>query len=391
MTGGKAKMLDFAEDEKTVQLRKQIRGLIAESIPVDYLGAFTDDPNDHEIAKDFCRLLGENRLFALTWPIEWGGGAAGPWEQTALREEMWAFHEPRGAQYMGLNWIGPVIMRYGTRDQQERFLPPIARGEVDWCQGFSEPGAGSDLPSLRTRATKVDGGWRIDGQKVWTSYAGMASWCVLLARTGTQESRKDGISVFLIEMDQPGIEVRPIPAMIGPHHINEVYFDGAFVKEENLLGELNDGWTIINEVLAFERIGIARYARCERLLAEAPAALGELWHELPDSIVQRWATALMNSRRVKLMAYSVVAAQERGKLDPADASAYRIAGTLLDQEVAEVLMDVVGAWGLGTTDHRMTYIRAVEDHWRYAQAATVSSGTVEMNRIALGRRMVAKK
>ena len=384
-------MLDFAESEKTGQLRRQLRGLIAESIPEDYLGAFTDDPNDHQIAKDFCRLLGENRLFALTWPVEWGGNAAGPWEQTALREEMWAFHEPRGPQYMGLNWIGPVIMRYGSRDQQERFLPPIARGEVDWCQGFSEPEAGSDLPALRTRATKIDGGWRIDGQKVWTSYAGMASWCFLLARTGTQESRKDGISVFLIEMDQPGIEVRPIPAMLGPHHINEVYFDGAVVKEENLLGELNQGWKIINEVLAFERIGIARYARCERLLAEAPAAMGHLWDELPDSLVQRWATALMKSRQTKLMAYSVVAAQEQGKLDPADASAYRIAGTLLDQEIAEVLMDIVGAWGLGTTDHEMTFMRAVEDHWRYAQAATVSSGTVEMNRIALGRRMVGNK
>jgi alkylation response protein AidB-like acyl-CoA dehydrogenase len=384
-------MLDFAESEKTVQLRKQLRELIAESIPKDYLGSFTDDPRDHQIAKDFCRLLGENRLFALTWPTEWGGGAAGPWEQTALREEMWAFHEPRGPQYMGLNWIGPVIMRYGTRDQQERFLPPIARGEVDWCQGFSEPEAGSDLPALRTRATKVEGGWQIDGQKVWTSYAGMASWCFLLARTGTQESRKNGISVFLIEMDQPGIEVRPIPAMLGPHHLNEVYFEGAFAKEENRLGEVNEGWKIINEVLALERIGIARYARCERLLAEAPGAMGDLWHEMPDALRQRWATALVKSRQVKYMAYSVVAAQERGKLDPADASAYRIAGTLLDQEVAEVLMDIIGAWGLGTTDHDLTFMRAVEDHWRYAQAATVSSGTVEMNRIALGRRMVGKK
>jgi alkylation response protein AidB-like acyl-CoA dehydrogenase len=144
-------------------------------------------------------------------------------------------------------------------------------------------------------------------------------------------------------------------------------------------------------VLALERIGIARYARCERLLAQAPQALGDLWHQLPDSLVQRWATALVKSRQVKFMAYSVVAAQEQGKLDPADASAYRIAGTLLDQDVAEVLMDIVGAWGLGTTDHEMTFVRAVEDLWRYAQAATVSSGTVEMNRIALGRQMVGKR
>lgn len=384
-------MLDYADDDKTALLRGRLRALIADNIPESYLGAFTDDPNDLKIAQDFCRTLGDQRLLSLTWPEEWGGNNASGWEQTALREEMWAHHEPRGAQYMGLNWIGPVIMRHGTQEQQERFLPPLGRGEVLWCQGFSEPEAGSDLPGLRTRATKVDGGWHIDGQKVWTSYAGMASWCFLLARTGSPGDRKNGITVFLIEMDQPGIEVRAIPAMLGPHHINEVYFDGAFVPEENVLGTLGGGWNIVTDVLAFERIGIARYARCERLLGEAPEALGERWKELPDSIVQNWATALVRSRTTRLMAYGVVTAQESGRVDPADAAAYRIAATLLDQDVAEVLMDITNGWGLGTSDESRVYERAVEDHWRYAQAATVASGTLEMQRIALAKGMVSAK
>jgi len=384
-------MLDYAEADEVQVLRHRLRDLVDEHIPKSYLGAFTDDPNDLEIAQRFSRTLGEQRLFALTWPEAFGGGGATSWEQTALREEMWAAHEPRGAQYMGLNWIGPVLMRHGTEDQQQRHLPPIAAGDVLWCQGFSEPEAGSDLPGLRTKAVREEGGWRIHGQKVWTSYAEMARWCFLLARTGTPESRKDGITVFLIDMEQAEIEVRPIPSMLGRHHINEVYFTGAWVPDRDVLGGINEGWNIVTDVLAFERIGIARYARCDKLLSEAPEALGDAWADLPEGLHQRWAKALVHSRTVRLLAYKVVAAQEQGKLDPADAAAYRIAVTLLDQEVAEVLMDIVGGWGLGTGDEERIFERAVEDHWRYAQASTVASGTLEMQRLALANRLVGKR
>ena len=118
---------------------------------------------------------------------EFGGGDASVWEQTVVREEMWAHHEPRGAQYMGVNWVGPIIMRHGTEEQQRTHLPPIARGEVIWCQGFSEPEAGSDLASLRTAARRDGDGWLVSGQKIWTSYATMAQWCFLLARTSKGE------------------------------------------------------------------------------------------------------------------------------------------------------------------------------------------------------------
>ena len=122
------------------------------NVPEHFLGAFTDNPADLETAQAFCRLLAERNLLCLAWPEEFGGGAASVWEQTVVREEMWAHHEPRGAQYMGVNWVGPIIMRHGTAEQQRKHLPPIARGEVIWCQGFSEPEAGSDLASLRTTA-----------------------------------------------------------------------------------------------------------------------------------------------------------------------------------------------------------------------------------------------
>ena len=142
--------------------------------------------------RQFCRPLAERNLLCLAWPEEFGGGGASVWEQTVVREEMWAHHEPRGAQYMGVNWVGPIIMRHGTDEQQRKHLPPIARGEVIWCQGFSEPEAGSDLASLRTTARRDGDGWLVSGQKIWTSYATMAQWCFLLARTSKRREEATG-------------------------------------------------------------------------------------------------------------------------------------------------------------------------------------------------------
>lgn len=380
-------MLDYREPIEVTRLRTKLRALVSERIPREFLGAFTDDPRDLETTQNFCRYLGDQKLLAMAWPPEFGGQGATVWEQTAFREEMWAAHEPRGAQYMGINWVGPIIMRHGTADQRKRHLPPISAGEMIWCQGFSEPEAGSDLPAVRTRATRADGGWRINGQKVWTSYARMAGWCFLLARTGQSGGRKEGLTVFLTRMDQPGVRVRPIDSMLGAHHLNEVYFDDAWVPDEDVFGEVGDGWQIITEVIAFERIGIARYARCERLLRQAPAVLGDRWQDLPAALRARWAVAFMHARRARLLAYKVIEAQVRGGLDPATAAAYRIAVTTLDQEAGEVLMEVIGGWSVGTSDTARIFERAVEDHWRYAQASTVASGTVEMQKQLLARSM----
>jgi alkylation response protein AidB-like acyl-CoA dehydrogenase len=146
--------MDFDMGAQVAALRQELRHLIDEHVPADFLGAFTADPADLEVAQRFCRLLAERGLLCLAWPEEWGGRGASPWQQTAVREEMWAHHEPRGAQYMGVNWVGPTIMRHGTPEQQRQHLPAISRGEVIWCQGFSEPNAGSDLASLQTAARR---------------------------------------------------------------------------------------------------------------------------------------------------------------------------------------------------------------------------------------------
>ncbi|MEB3049218.1 acyl-CoA dehydrogenase family protein [Mycolicibacter sp. MYC123] len=380
--------MDFEMGARADELRGQLRELIAAELPSEFPGAFTDDPADLAAAQRFCRTLAERELLCLSWPSEFGGADASVWEQTVVREEMWAHHEPRGAQYMGVNWVGPIIMRHGTSEQQRRHLPPIAAGEVIWCQGFSEPEAGSDLASLRTFARRDGDGWLINGQKIWTSYATMAQWCFLLARTtrvgeGGAQRKQQGLTIFLVPMDNPAITVRPIRTMMGPHHLNEVFFDDLRVTDADVLGEVDAGWSIVADVMAFERVGIARYARCERLLAAAPQALGKRWDTLPAELVARWMRMLTHCRRARLMAYRVVALQAGGQVSPGDAAAYRIAVTRLDQESAEVLAEIAAE-----ADDQ--WFRAeVDDHWRYSQAATVSSGSIEMQRILLSRALLA--
>jgi alkylation response protein AidB-like acyl-CoA dehydrogenase len=383
------RQVDFEMSQEATALRQDLRDLVKKHVPEDFLGAFTNSPDDLEVAQAFCRLLAKRGLLCMSWPEEFGGRGSSAWEQTVVREEMWAHHEPRGAQYMGVNWVGPILMRHGTLEQQRRHLPPIASGEVIWCQGFSEPEAGSDLASLRTSATRDGDGWRINGQKIWTSYATMAQWCFLLARTSRGEKKQRGLTIFLVPMSDPAITVRPIGCLMGPHHLNEVFFDDLRVTEADVLGTVDDGWSIVGDVLAFERVGIARYARCERLLQLAPEALGDRWANLPAELRGRWVRMLTHCRRARLLAYRLVALQSAGQVKPTDSAAYRIAVTKLDQDSAEVLMEIAAA--AGTEPEAELFRLEVEDHWRYSQASTVSSGSIEMQRILLSRTLLAAR
>ncbi|MWA03609.1 acyl-CoA dehydrogenase [Actinomadura sp. LD22] len=374
--------MDFELGERADDVRSQLREMLRAGVPDDFLGAFTDDPADLELTMRFCAELAEAGLLCIGWPAEYGGGDGTVWDQTVVREEMWAWHEPRGPQYMGVNWVGPAIMRHGTPEQKARHLPPIAAGSVIWCQGFSEPEAGSDLASLRTTATRDADGWLVSGQKVWTSYAAMASWCVLAAVTAPSEPTSRRLTLFLVPMDRPGIEVRPIASMLGPHHLNEVFIDELRVTDADVLGTPGDGWRIMRDALAYERVGIARYARCEALLERVREFLRDGWDDLPESVRTRWVRALIEIRVAKLLAYVAVGGEDG--VDDAAASAARIVTTTLDQTVAELLFEALGSAALDTGTDAALH-GAVEDHWRYAQAATVASGTIEIQRVITAR------
>jgi alkylation response protein AidB-like acyl-CoA dehydrogenase len=176
--------------------------------------------------------------------------------------------------------------------------------------------------------------------------------------------------------------------MMGPHHLNEVFFDDLRVTEADVLGTVDQGWSIVQDVMSFERVGIARYARCERLLSAAPVVLGDRWDDLPTELRARWVRMLTHCRRARLLAYRVVELQSSGRIAPGDAAGYRIAVTKLDQDSAEVLMDIAAE--VSHEDPRAEwFLGEVEDHWRYSQASTVSSGSIEMQRILLSRALLA--
>src|SRR5215211_4702117 len=235
---------DFAPEEET--FRSELRAFLDDELPTWWKTVFVDDARAMPFTREFCRKLAERGWLTLSWPKEHGGADGSVWQQAVVREEMWAAGEPRGPQYMNLNYIGPLIMRFGTPEQQARHLPRMAAGDVLWCQGFSEPEAGSDLASLKTRADDHGDHYVVNGQKIWSSYADApADYGLLLARTDREAPKHAGISVFLLDMTTAGITIRPIATMAGPHEFNEVHFADVVVPHVNLLGEPNRGWDVI--------------------------------------------------------------------------------------------------------------------------------------------------
>ncbi len=274
--------LDWSEQE--VAFRHALRASIAANIDDGWDLERRDmaEPHDVECVKAFCAALGDDGFLTPHWPTEFGGRQAGAWEQLIISEETWRMGEPRGGQYMNTNWIGPALMAYGTPDQQARFLPAITTGAVNWAQGFSEPGAGSDLAALQCRAVRDGDAYIVNGQKIWTSYAHVADWCFLLVRTDPESPKREGITILLVAMDTPGVEVREIPNPFGRHLIHEIYFTDVVVPVANRLGDENQGWGIVRNVLANERVGIARHAHSELVLDATTADAARLGIDIDD-------------------------------------------------------------------------------------------------------------
>jgi hypothetical protein len=199
--------------------------------------------------------------------------------QAVLQEEYWAHNEPRGPQYMNVNWLGPAIIHFGTEEQKRFFLPKLAAGKMQWAQGFSEPEAGSDLAALRCSAVPDGDDFVVNGQKIWISYGDIADYCFLLCRTDPASSRKEGLSVLLVDLSLPGVERRPISSTLGYHRINELFFDDVYVSRSALLGPQNDGWRVATTALAFERSGSARYARAARTMGLIERRHGHAWDD----------------------------------------------------------------------------------------------------------------
>jgi len=329
--------MDFDWDDEQRAFRATVRAFLEANLPADWeqLAHGPGSKGQTDFSRQFCARLAEAGLLVPHWPAQWGGRDADPWTLFILSEEMWMAGEPRGGQYMNVNWIGPTLMRYGSSEQQQRYIPPMGRGESLWCQGFSEPEAGSDLAALRTRAERDADHYRINGQKIWTSYAGMADTCFLLARTAPG---KGGISIFLVPMDTPGITVRQIPSIIGEGDIHEVFFDEVTVGPDALLGAEGQAWEIIRHVLSLERVGIPRFAMASRMLRRAVDGLVAAGR-FGDGAIGQAARAHAACESARLYSYRIIDQRRHGMAVGPEASAARFATVNAERLVSEFIVE----------------------------------------------------
>jgi alkylation response protein AidB-like acyl-CoA dehydrogenase len=373
--------MEFGWNEDEVRYRDRVRKLLDESLPSDWNEIAVHGPGSRqqtEFSKSFCKTLAREGMLIPHWPSAFGGEDGKPWDHFILGEEIWAAGEPRGPQYMNVNWIGPVMMRYATPEQQQRYLPDIVAGNVIWCQGFSEPSAGSDLASLQTRAEKVDGGYVVNGAKVWTSYAGLADHCFLLARTWTG---KAGIVILLVPMTSKGIQVKEIDALIGEGDIHELFFDDVFVPEENRLGAEGQAWEIISYALQNERIGIPRYAFARRILDRAIAKLKADGRFDDPVIKDRAGRVLAKCEAARMMVYRVVDERAKGAPPSAFGNLARFSVVQADHAVSDFMLEYMPEGMLGDDPMQQA-------HHQRAIAAGIASGAAEIQLNLAARRFL---
>jgi alkylation response protein AidB-like acyl-CoA dehydrogenase len=367
--------LDFAWSDEDEAFRRELRAFLAESLPPDWDEIAKDGPGSDAqaaFAREFCPKLAEKGWLTQSWPREYGGRDATPWRHAILGEEMWRCGEPRSSQYMNVNWVGPTIMKYGSEEQKASHLPRISAGRVFWCQGFSEPEAGSDLAALRTLAIRDGDAYVVDGSKIWTSYVNHADYCFLVARTDPDSKRHHGISVLLVPMDLPGIAVREIPSVVGDRYFFEVFFSGVRVPVSCRLGPEHAGWDVVTYSLAYERVGAARYARAAYTL-DALARLARQRGRLGDPrVLEQLGRARALCEAARLLAYRVIDLRAKGKPPSADTNVARVAGTAAERAVAELALEMFG------TD-ALEYGHFAESHFRLAMTAGVAVGTTEIN------------
>ncbi len=334
--------MDFDWTDGNRAFRARVRDFLKRELPAGWAEISRHGPGSREqteFSLEFCPKLAAAGLLVPHWPREWGGEDRPAWEHFILGEEMWAAGEPRGAQYMNVNWIGPTLMRFGSPEQQQRYVPEMAAGKAIWCQGFSEPDAGSDLARLRTRAVRDGDDYVINGSKIWTSYAGMADYCFLLARTGEAGNGKAGIAIFLVPMSTPGIDVRSIPSLIGHGDIHETFFTDVRVPASARLGQEGGAWPIIGYSLANERVGIPRYELAARVLDQMVSELQRRGLAANPVVQARAGSAAAACEAARLLVYRTVDKRSRGEPLGAEASLARVAVAEADHAVTDFGME----------------------------------------------------
>jgi alkylation response protein AidB-like acyl-CoA dehydrogenase len=391
--------MDFADSPEHAEFRAEFRAWLDANLPDDLK---VEDAQDQRISSDrdilVKRIAWQKKMHAagwvgISWPKEYGGRGANFMQQVIWDEEYFRARAPILPCASGIGLLGPTLIHWGTEEQKTRHLPKILSADEIWCQGYSEPGAGSDLASLRTRAIDNGDHFVVNGQKVWTSGAHFADWCFLLVRTDPDAPKHHGISYLLVDMKTPGVEVRPLVLLNGHRHFNEVFFSDVVVPKENLVGQLHEGWKVTTTTLMFERGGAggrdhaAQLARLVELAKQFPNRQEPAWRE--SHIRQQLAQLMIETKALQVTRLRGLTRRLRGEPPGPEGSILKLFGSELAGRIADFSSTLLGPYATLETE-----TETVPDAQRWAHRVlgarqyTIAGGTSEIQRNIIGERVL---
>jgi alkylation response protein AidB-like acyl-CoA dehydrogenase len=382
--------LGFTPEEEA--FREEVRTWLDANLPLgwrqDGKGGYRDE-EDTELQREWQRKLFEGGWLKLGWPKEAGGRGATPVMQAIYQEEMAKAGAPGILGRLGVTLLAPTLLAHGTDWQKETYIDRILSGELIFCQGFSEPDAGSDLAGLRTKAERREGKWVLNGQKTWSSGAHYSQKSFLLARSDANAEAHRGIGFFLVDMDQPGVEVRRIKQMTGGGEFCEIFLSNAAVEDRDVVGQPGDGWKIAMTVFGFERGGLAQAARFERAVAELATLARDRGAGSDATMRQRIAQAQIEAHVFRLIGLRNLTKAQHGQAPGPEASVTKLFWSEMDKRLQETAIGVEGMYGALAPESAM----AIEDGrwqygWMWAQAETIYAGSSEIQRNIIAERVL---
>ena len=384
--------MEFKFTPEDEAFRQELRQFVQQQLPPDGEGGgrWPEEWN-WEFTREMRQKLAQKGWLTMHWPREYGGQDASPVRSAIYNEEL-AYLRAPGRDIFGVRMLGPTLMIHGSEEQKRTYLPPIAQGQVQWCQGYSEPESGSDLASLSTRAVRDGDDYVINGAKIWTTLAHRADWIMCLARTDPDAPKHRGISFILVDMKTPGVEVRPIINMSGGPEFNQVIFDNVRVPRRNVVGEENRGWYVAVTLLDFERSGIDYSAMARRLLDEMREYATETSSNRQPLIQTPWVRNLLADRYIecevaRLMAYNVAYMQGEGLVPNKEASMSKVFGSETLQRTTTAAMEILGLYGALSRDDKWAPLKGrIQEHWMISFSHKIAAGTSEVQRNIIASR-----
>lgn len=387
--------MDFRFTEEEEVFRQEVRRWLEKEVPPRWLEldlvAWEETDESWAISREFQRKLGQKGWLASAYPKEYGGGELGTMKRLILAEELASHRAPVGVEVaIAVDWVGPTLLLFGTEEQKKKYVTGIARGELAFCLGYSEPNAGSDLASLQTRVTEAGDEYIINGQKIWTSIAHYADYMWLAARTDPDAPKHRGISMFVVDMKTPGITVRPLINLLNRHSFNEVFFDDVHIPRDSLVGEKNRGWYQLAAALDYERSGLSGGSRriVEGLVQYVKGTERNGQPLANDPLVrQEIAQIAIENEVVRMMAYRIAWIFSKGQRPGSEASMSFLVSTQLSKRMMNTGMRITGLYGLLERDSKWAVLNArMMRTYLSAASSGVGGGTTEIQRNIIATR-----